>query len=204
MRYAWTVAGDDPDFNQGDVQGINGYFYPMFDSLTTAERLTDTASYDGGRAIGIYLGHAWLNGYSPAQVAAVVNQEYRRLTKNSTVNKTLKVMFNLEDHDPDAIAATLSSWRLLKKNVGTSWSPEGMQGGWMSDDFVRTILDLRVRVVPQSFVGNMDRRESDQVLRDLTRRGFPESSVSLFYDAANLGADWDGFAFTMQRLPPLT
>lgn len=71
----------------------------------------------------------------------------------------------------------------------------------MSDDFVRTILDLKVRVVPQSFVSNMNRRESDQVLRDLTRRGFPESSVSLFYDAANLGSDWDGFAFTMGRLP---
>jgi hypothetical protein len=47
----------------------------------------------------------------------------------------------------------------------------------------------------------MERRESDMVLRDLTKRGFPESSVSMFYDAAQLGVGWDGYAFTQGRLP---
>jgi hypothetical protein len=47
----------------------------------------------------------------------------------------------------------------------------------------------------------MSPRAEDQVLRNLTRRGFPETSVSLFYDAAALPRDWDGFAFTAGRLP---
>ena len=71
----------------------------------------------------------------------------------------------------------------------------------MDPVFVSRILAARVRVVPQAFHGNMARVESDQVLRDLTRRGFPESSVSIFYDAAALGHNWDGFAFTEGRLP---
>lgn len=203
MRIAWTVAGDDPDFGQGDKYGIDGYYYPIFDSLTTPERLVATSAYGGGRIIGVHMGHNWLPGYSPAQLAAAMNQEYKRLTGNGTINSKLRVMFNMEEHDPEKIAATMEAWRALpgRKNVGTAWSPEGMQGGWMSDTFVARLLACKVRIVPQTFYGNMQRIEGDQVLRDLTRRGFPENIVSLFYDGAQLGAEWDGFAFTMGRLP---
>lgn len=201
MRFVWTVAGDDPDFDQGDKYGINGYFYPMGDSLTTPERLRDTAKYGGGRIIGTYMGHGWYPGFSPAQLAAVADSEWKRLTLNNTINKGLRVMFNLEQHDPDFIAETLEAWRALRPTVGTSWSPEGMQGGWMSPEFVARVVAARTRVVPQAFLGNMTRRESDQVLRDVLNRGFPASIVSIFYDAAQLGADWDGYAFTMGRLP---
>jgi hypothetical protein len=71
----------------------------------------------------------------------------------------------------------------------------------MSPSFVQRVVGARVRVVPQCFIGNMERRESDMVLRDLTKRGFPESSVSMFYDAAQLGVGWNGYAFTQGRLP---
>jgi hypothetical protein len=37
--------------------------------------------------------------------------------------------------------------------------------------------------------------------RDLTKRGFPDGLVTPFYDAARLPEYWDGFAFTMGRLP---
>ena len=72
----------------------------------------------------------------------------------------------------------------------------------MSPAFVARILAAKVRVVPQAFIDpGMQRVESDYVLRDVAIRGIPMSSISCFYDAKNLGYGWDGFAFTMGRLP---
>lgn len=193
MKYVWTVAGDDPDYAHGARYGINGYFWPMFDNLTTRENLQETRSR--GYAVGIYLGHDWLQG-SGAVVAAKVNEEYKRVAI-----PRLKVMFNLEEKEPDWIVDVLEEWRKLKPSVSTSWSMEGMQGGWMTSSFVRQVLACKVRVVPQCFTGDMRRRESDVVKADLVRRGFPEHIVSCFYDAQQLGLDWDGFAFTLGRLP---
>jgi len=208
MRYVWTVQGDDPDYGQGDKYGITGYLSP----LPSVDPLTPTVvaqSLAHGSGAGIYLGHAWFPGMSGKQLAEKVNVDYKA-TKKTHPTAKLRVMFNLEEHEPAKILECLERWRVLQPNVNTSWSMEGMQGGWMGpvlsaggvpSPFVLRVLACRVRLVPQCFVGNMARRESDIVLRDLTRRGFPESVISMFYDAANLGADWDGFAFTMGRLP---
>lgn len=201
MKYAWTVAGDDPDYGQGQKHGITGYFFPAEDSVTTVAELQKADNTPGGKAIGVYQGAGWWDDLSPEGIAKRMNVEVNRLTKKNMVNRGLKVQFNLEEHDPERIAATLEAWRKLRPTTNTSWSPEGMQGGWMSPMFVARVLACRVRVVPQAFQGNMQRVESDAVLRNLTRRGFPESSVSIFYDAAQLAPGWDGFAFTMGRLP---
>jgi hypothetical protein len=195
MRFVWTDAGDDPDINHGDAHGITGYFMPAFDSVTTKAFLRDEVQARG-KVAGVYIGHGWMSGLSPAQYAAKANAEYKRLLLPG-----LRVQFNLEDHDPEAIASTFEEWRKLQPTVGTSWALEGMQGGWMPPNFVSRILAARVRVVPESFSGNMQRVESDRILRDLLVRGIPETSISIFYDAAQLGIDWDGFAFTMGRLP---
>lgn len=196
MRFAWTVAGDDPDWATLKRHGITGLYAPLFDSLTTPAYLREFQQR--GYVAGLYLGHNWFPGVSAHHLAEKVNAEYVRLSKGL---KDVRVMFNWEQHDPNDIAGGLERWRQLQAKVNTSWSPEGMQGGWMSPDFVQRVLACRVRVVPQAFVGNMQRRESDMVLRDLTRRGFPENIVSIFYDAAQLGANWDGYAFTAGRLP---
>lgn len=206
MRYVWTDAGDDPSWHIGDKWGINGYFMPMFDSLTTREFLRDEIQARGHVA-GIYLGHNWFPGLTPAQLAAKVNTEFKRVSVPN-----LKVQFNIENHDPDYVVQTLEAWRKLQPKVGTSWSMEGMQGGWMGPklrpgeapapgSFVARVLATRVRLVPQTFTGDMRRQESDVVLRDLMRRGFPENIISPFYDAKQLGIGWDGYAFTMGRLP---
>lgn len=203
MRFAWTVSGDDPDWPTLERHDITGLFAPLFDSLTTKAYLRDFQAR--GYIAGTYLGHGWFAGLTGVQLAEKVNDEYKRLTKSlgegDPALKDVRVMFNWEQHDPEDIASGLERWRQLQPKVGTSWSPEGMQGGWMSPEFVQRVLACRVRVVPQAFVGNMTRRESDVVLRDLTKRGFPDTSVSIFYDAAQLGSDWDGYAFTAGRLP---
>ena len=192
MRYAWTDANDDPSYDQGDKWGVDGYYFPMFDALTTREVIQDCK--DRGYAVGIYYGHNW--GGTAPENAAKAHEEYKRVYVPG-----LKVMFNWEQHKPDEIANALETWRTLRPTVGTSWSMEGMQGGWMSAAFVKRIMACKVRWVPQSFVGDMVRRESDVTKANIVRRGVPENIVSCFLDGKQLGADWEGFAFTLGRMP---
>ena len=195
MRFVWTDAGDDPTWENGDKAGINGYFAPLFDPLTPA--VLDEA-IARGHAHGVYLGHNWFPGLSAGALATKVATEYKRL---ATKRPKLRMMLNLEEHDPPFVLGVLQGWRRYYPYVSTTWSMEGMQGGWMDSGFVASVLACRVRLVPQCFSGNMTRFESDVVVRDLIRRGFPENIVSPFYDAAALGLAWDGFAFTAGRLP---
>lgn len=202
MRFTWTVAGDDPDYGNCKAHGINGLFAPMFDSLTTNAYLRGFQQQ--GFKAGLYVGHNWFPEKGPLALASHVVTEYMRLTRaqgGAPALAGVRLMMNLEQHNPVFILKCLTSIRGLLPKVGLSWSPEGMQGGWMSDEFVAGILVLKIRVVPQAFIGTMQRVESDQTLRDLLDRGFPESSVSVFYDAAQLGVNWDGYAFTEGRLP---
>jgi hypothetical protein len=197
MRYIWTNAGDDPDVNQGNAFGIDGYFMPAFDSITTKEYLRDEIAAKGKQP-GFYIGAGWLNGLTPAQYAAAASAEYARLTVPG-----LKVQFNLEEHTPERIASIFEEWRKLRPSVGTSWSLEGFQGGWMDSSFVARVVASKIRVVPECFVDepSMNTSAADMVLRDLVARGFPISLVTCMYDAANLPKRWDGFAFIFGRLP---
>ncbi len=194
MRFLWVDAGNDPDFNKGDRHGITGYFMPMFDARTTPAAMQSIKARH--KVAGIYFGAGWFGSISPETLVAKASGEYYRVKVPD-----LRVMFNLEQHDPEYIARVLELWRKGHKTVGTSWSPEGMQGGWMTGTFPNRVVATKTRVVPQCFVGNMERRESDMVLRDLLKMGFPHTSVSMFYDASQLGVGWDGYAFTMGRLP---
>lgn len=211
MRFTWTVAGDDPDWPTLERHAINGAFAPLWDSLTTPTYLRELQSRVG--VVGVYLGHNWFPGESAAAQARRVSAEWKRL-QGKTPIKDLRVMLNWEQHDPDDIVEGLQEWRRLHRTVNTSWSMEGMQGGWMgpivsdtvpASEFVQRVLACRVRLVPQGFWGSQGRIDGawaeDQVLRDLTRRGFPENIVSLFYDGKALPRDWDGYAFTAGRLP---
>ena len=194
MRYVWTDAGDDPDLAVGDRHGINGYFMPIFDSVTTVPLLYHIKSK--GHAVGLYVGHGWLSSLTPKAAAAKASSEYKRLSVPG-----LRFQWNLEEHDPTRIIEILREWRRLHPQVGTSWTLESMQGGWMDPLFVAEIIQLKVRVVPQCFQGNMTTVAQDIVLRNLMRRGFPEALVTCMYDAANLPAEWDGYTFRMGRLP---
>lgn len=216
MRFAWTVAGDDPDFNQGDKHGINGYFYPMFDSLTTPAELTKAAVR--GHVVGLYVAWNWpqITGRTPAQIVQAISAEYDRLLV-AGAPKGMRLQYNDERHLPSAIIEVLTGLRERYRSLGLSWTPEGFQGGWMGPvigpsypapvpgSFIDRLIKAKVRVVPQAYWGANGviegRFAEDQVLRNLTKRGIPESSVSLFYDARELPRNWDGYAFTMGQLP---
>jgi hypothetical protein len=134
---------------------------------------------------------------SPQQIAKAVADEYNRLAIPG-----LRVQFDMEEHDPDKVAEVLEAWRMIKPKVNTSWTMEAGQGGWMSPAFVARITACRVRLVPQLYNGAMTEVwDALTYARDLTSRGFPDSIVSPFYDAKHLPRGWDGYAFTIGRLP---
>lgn len=205
VRYIWTNAGDDPDFPTGDKHDIDGYFYPAFDSVTTGKQLLATQQH--GAAKGLYAASNWgeFAGKTPAAIATLVANELKRVRAEAPALTNIRFQWNNETHDPATIASELEAMRSLMPNLGLSWSLEGMQGGWMDATFVQRILTAKVRVVPEAYYGAEGRIDglyaADIVLRNLTRRGFPETSVSLMYDAAALPRDWDGYAFIMGRLP---
>ena len=199
MRYVWVDVGV-PDYAKGDSHGITGYFMPMYAAQTTKAQLQDIVNH--GRAAGLFVGHNWWGDadsppkLTPAQYAEKANAFYK-----SVLVPGLRVQFNLEQHDPEYIASVFEAWRKLQPTVGTSWALEGMQGGWMTPDFVQRVIAAHVRVVPEAYIGQMQRVEGDAVLRNLMRRGFPESLISLFFDGEQMGVDAEGYVFTQNRLP---
>ena|SRR6187549_1151579 len=204
MRFTWTVEGDDPDYGNCRAHGINGLFAPLFDSLTTKLYLRRFKA-EGFSVQGLYLGHNWFPALGPIELADKVVAEYKRLTFASGEGDPalggVRLMLNLEQHDPVFILACSTRVRAKLPTVGLSWSPEGHQGGWQSPDWVAKMVALKIRAVPQCFVGNMERRESHAIVKDLVDRGWPFTSVSPFLDAKQLGQDWEGYAFTEGRLP---
>lgn len=198
MRYLWVDAGNDPNFTRGAKSGIDGYFMPLFDARTTKAQLQGIR--DRGLAAGVYVGHGWWQPISAQALADKVFTEFQRVRVQG-----LRLQMNHEQKDAAYILANLSALRAKDPTLPLSWTLEGKQGGWFTPSFVQALIDLSVRVVPQSFwgaEGRIDGRYAeDMILRDLTRRGLPETLVSLFYDGADLPRDYQGYVFTQGRLP---
>jgi len=194
MKALWVDSGNDPDFVK--VDGFTHLFFDMFDPRITRAYLVWVESK--GFKTGLYMVTNWPQfvGKTGKQVAEIVDD---RVSKVGT--KVTKIQFDMEEHDPDFILAVLQRWRQLRPKQDTSWTMESWQGGWMSPEFVQEILSLRVRVVPQYYKGNMEVAAQDVGLKDMLKAGFPYEIVTGFYDAAALPWGWEGFAFTMGRLP---
>ena len=224
MRFVWVDAANDAAWNPIlDSFSMTGAFFAGTDPAPDLRRrLTDCK--DRGRQGGIYTAWNWWpdsDGDTPEhgrryaeRTVEIVRNARRGLAGAS--NAFPKVQLDNEEHSPETILAMLRRFRELMPSQDCSWTFESMQGGWMSPAFVGEVISLRVRLVPQAYTGRMadlgqpaetqltEFRDSliaqDIVLRDLTKRGFPESIISLFYDAAFLPPYWDGFAFTQGRL----
>jgi len=88
-------------------------------------------------------------------------------------------------------------------NVNISWTMEAGQAGWMNDVAFRdAIISLRIRLVVQCYNGAMTEVwDTWAYLKTLYDGGYPASILTPFYDAAHLPHGWDGYAFTLGRLP---
>jgi hypothetical protein len=212
MKYLWVDKDNNPWWEAVAHYGINGLFFDPRDPRVTKTYLEQVAS--SGKAVGIYLGHAWGEfGNTPESFAAKAKQWITPLRKS---NSFPKVQWDLEQHDPEFILRTLQIYRRDFPWQDTSWTLESMQGGWMDTEaFVKPIIACRVRVCPQYFGGGfwsipaeggdghlrlMEPFAPDVAFKDLLIRGFPANLISGCYDAKLLPLRWDGYAFTQGRL----
>ena len=204
MRALWVDAGNDADWAKVATHRMTALFYPTSDPpKDVAWRLKETKVR--GLAAGLYVASNWGPPHTSTDgitFAEIVSEYMRDVVPAAELKPSYpKVQFDIEVHDPEYILETLRRWRTLNPTQDTSWTLEPFQGGWMSAEFVAEIRALKVRVVPQFYLGDMSPVAQDIALRELLRSGFPESIVSGFYDAAALPNRWDGFAFIQGRLP---
>jgi hypothetical protein len=199
MHAVWIDAGNDPEWEKLARYGIRWLYFPLSDPpADVRRRLLDV--HARGLVGGVYSAWNWYAEPSGKRYASIVDQGVRELDLPDT-STFPKVMFDDERHEPATISELLTAWRTLRPTKDTAWTMESMQGGWMPPAFVKTVVDCRVRVVPQCYSGNMQAVDTLAAARDLTKRGFFDALVSPFYDAAQLPIGWDGFAFTQGRLP---
>ena len=199
MRALWIDTRADCDWQRAATHRITALYYPVTDPVKDVKRrVAESAAH--GYASGVYMAWNWpeFSGLTGIGMAEMMHSLVAQVEQGGV---PVKVQFDYEDHDPVQIRGMLSRWRALRPKQDTSWTLEPWQGGWMTTEFVQAIIALKIRVVPQFYAGNMQPVAQDMALRDLTRRGFPESIVSGFYDAAALPSGWDGFAFSQNRLP---
>jgi hypothetical protein len=202
MKYIWTDAGDDPSWSVGDAYGIDGYFFPGIDPLTPG-LVVEAANR--GHAHGIYIGENWFPGLTPEQYAAKVNGILKPIRAKLP---KVRLQLNIEQGVQEVLEK-LQAMRALQPTIGLSWSLMGMNGGLFTPGFVDWLLKLHVRIVPEAFWGADGRMDgiydSLAVQRDITSRLIPASLVTPMIDAkyAGLLRGWDGYAFTMGRLPEI-
>lgn len=202
MKAVWVDEGNDCDYGTITKHGIKWLFYALTerDPRVTSEYLQQQVNRN--YQVGVYTAWNWSE-------FAGTGTEYAQKTFNLLKKRVPnlkpsfpKVQLNMELHDPQYVIDMVVQWRKLAPNQDTSWTFEGHQAGWMSDNMVKAVKDAKIRLVPQLYSGDMSRvYDSLAECRSLVKRGFPEASVSPFYDAAQLPEWWDGFAFTMGRLP---
>jgi hypothetical protein len=204
VKFVWVDSGNNADWVKLAQHEIDGEFYAATDPVPDL-RARLTASRNRGHAGGIYTAWNWISqtedgaAYAEFTNGLLIPIETQLAGKS---NSFPKVQLDNENHNPDVILAMARRWRQLQPRKDTSWTFEGFQGGWMSAQFVEEMISLRIRIVPQLYSGDM-RLHFDALTaaRDLTKRGFPDSLISPFYDAAALPYGWQGWAFTAGRLP---
>lgn len=209
MNAIWIDEGNDPQWEKLEAYGIDAVYFSLKDPRVTRQYLVNAANHptrstvSGKMGVGVYVVSGWGGWGYGSELARRTFDAVRKLESSRKDVNFPRVQFDMEEHDPGSILETLETWRGLPqmKYHSTSWTMEVMQGGWMSPEFVKRIIELKVRVVPQYYWGLMEPFAADVGLKDLLKRGFPESLVTGFYDAANLPVGWDGFAFTQGRLP---
>jgi hypothetical protein len=161
-------------------------------------RLQDTKQR--GYIGGVWAAWNWYGDPSGLAFATEVDRLVSQVAPNATPEWP-RVMLDDERHEPATILALLRSWRRLRPVQSTAWTMESMQGGWMDAVFVQGVTDARVRLAPQCYTGDMVPVDPLAAVRDLTKRGFADALVTPLYDGKALQVGWEGFVWTMGRLP---
>jgi hypothetical protein len=215
MRACWIDASNDADWAKMAANSMTALYYPVSDPIEDVRRrISDTKAHS--YVPGVYMAWNWpaFDGLAGVDMAELMHSLVAQIEQGIG---PVKVQFDYEAHTPVQIRGMLSRFRALRPKQDISWTMEAFQGSWMTVEFVQALIALKVRIVPQLYrhpASGKDMADKDDykdllseqiaqdvALKDLLKRGFPFQSVSGFYDAAALPAWWDGFAFTMGRLP---
>ena len=201
MRALLVDEGNDADFAACEKHGIDSLYFALRDPRVTRAYLLDVRAK--GYQVGVYAAWNWPGwGSTGKEFAEAVSEAVEALRAPGDPVSFPRVQLNDETHDAARITALLTRWRELHRYQATSWTFEGMQGGWMTPEFVAAVVKARARLAPQAYNGAMTELwDPLAVARDLTARGFESAIVSPMYDAAGLQHYWQGFAFTAGRLP---
>ena len=201
MRYVWVDSGNDVDVATFEKHDIDGAFFDIDDPRVTKRYLMHVRD-DLGLTVGVYVAWNWgpYVGLSGAEFAEAVDARLSEIVPKTSAGRFPKVQFNDETHDPQRIQDLVVRWRQLRKYRDTSWTMEGMQGGWMSPNLVQVLNSRRIRVVPQTYTGNMTPQDVNAVIADVANRGI--KAITPHRDAARI-QPWpeEGFYFTGGRLP---
>lgn len=195
MQAAWTVSpAAGIDFAKCARLGLR--------RLYVDARYITRAEVDGIHAHGLEAGLFWGADWpGEANGGTWLAQHVDQLIIDAGLNATqCAVMFDIELHDPGYMLDLLTEWRKLRPLKWTSWSPEGMQGGWFTPALVDAINhDVNLAVVAGVYTGSMQPQAADVVLKDLLAAGVQLERCQSFYDGAALPLDWQGCIFTLER-----
>lgn len=198
MRAVWVDEGQTPNWDLLAKHHITWVFVSLSDPRA---RQHLGAIKSRGLVAGVYSAWNWYPNTDGAGYALAVHEKLKLLVPDATPLFP-RVMLNDETHSANRIVSMLRKWRQLRPNTATSWTLEGHQGGWFTPELVKTIIETKTRVVPQAYTGPMVPTCALAAVRDITRRGVPDSMVTPFYDAKTANTPYQaGFFFTQGRLP---
>lgn len=199
MRALWVDGGNDCDWAKASAHKMTALYYPANDPpADVRRRIGDTRQHL--LYPGLFAAWNWWPALDGGSFAEKVHSLVTTCTPVGT--PAPKVQLDMETHDPAYILEALRRFRALRPVQDTCWTLEGGQGGWMTPAFVAEVISLRVRISPQLYDGSMTEVwDSLAFARDLTKRGFPDSLITPFWDAAHLPVAWNGWAFSQGRLP---
>lgn len=204
MKAVWVDHGQDFDPNLAHRYDVTDCYLDVRDpkvDLATLERIRNL-----GFNPGFYLcsqGDGWPSATTTSGTAWA-DWAYTQVQAKApgTSGAFPKVLINAEVHSVSWLSAMFKHWRAHSPRRWTGWSMEGHQGGWMTSAFVELLISLKIDAYfPQSYIGDMQRMESDRVVLDLVARGIPASRIFCAYDASQLGYWSEGLYFTQGRLP---
>lgn len=199
MRAVWVDSGNDPVWEKVVEHKLTALFFDAFDARMSEKYLKDIVAKQ--KYAGIYIASNWPQVSGDGRDFAEKVSKRLAVVAPGALGDFPKVQLDIEQHDPRFIVDVFTRWRELRPNQATSWTLEPFQAGWFTDELVKSIIANRIRVVPQLYLGNMVPTAGDRVALELVKRGIPPTMISGFYDAAALPVGWDGWAFTMGRLP---
>ena len=200
----WVDAGSDPDPAKFARAGAT---VPYFDARWVAAK-SDPLDYlkawskaPGMTGAGLYLCDPWQWPGPPTNPGAWADYAYdlvQRKCAPGTSGSFPHVDLNYEQDNPAWLVAMLQRWRSHEPKRVTSWVVQARKAPIYSA-IVPTLNKLGITVKCECYVGNMERVESSAETEAWRAAG--ATRVFPMLDGAQLGAYWQGSAFTMGRLP---